>query len=292
MPKIALVTVLYNSENVLEGFFKSLSSQTFKDYQLVLVDNNPNEGGEALIKNLSEKYSIKSYTYVRNSVNLGVAKGNNQGIELSLAQGYSHTLLLNNDIEFYQDCLLAEMYLRATSQNEALVVPKIYFYDSKKIWMAGGNFVSYKGIVEHVGEGDEDSPRNSLPKYFDYAPTCFMLVNNDVFRHVGLMDEKYFVYYDDADFIYRAKKLKYKILLMPDLKVFHKVSSSTGGNESLFTIYYFTRNRIYFLRRNFKNVAFIIPIAFTLLTRMIKYFFYSRDQRKEMFKALLDGFRL
>ena len=290
MPRIGLVTVLFNSDEVLEGFFKSLSSQTFKDYYLYLIDNTPNGKTDFLIKQLTERFPVANYSHISNSQNLGVAKGNNQGIERSLAQGCTHTLLLNNDIEFEQDFLLKEMYQYATSNNEAIIVPKIYFYDTRKIWLAGGKFRKNRGTVHHVGIGDNDGPSYNKPGYFDYAPTCFMLINHTVFESIGLMDERYFVYYDDTDFIYRAVQKGFKVFYMPSLEVLHKVSNSTGGGESLFSIYYATRNRIYFLRKNFKGIQKINAMNFTLLTRGLRYLSYGKKQRAEMIRALKDGF--
>lgn len=292
MPKIGLVTVLFNSDAVLEGFFKSLSAQTFKDYHLYLVDNTPNDKTTALLKNLISHYPIAAWTHICNEQNVGVAKGNNQGIEASMAVGCTHTLLLNNDIEFEQNFLLLEMYQYSIEHDEKIIVPKIYFFDSRKIWLAGGKFRKNRGTVYHIGIGDDDKPLYNKPAHFEYAPTCFMLIDNKVFRSIGLMDEKYFVYYDDTDFLYRAVQTGYKIFYMPSLQVLHKVSSSTGGGESLFTIYYSTRNRIYFLRKNFKGLRRIPPMFFTLLTRGVRYFTFNGKQRAEMIRALKAGFKM
>ena len=290
MSKVGLVTVLFNSDNVLEDFFKSISLQTLKDYHLYLIDNTPNAKTDALIKQLALRFPITGYSHISNSQNLGVAKGNNQGIEQSIARGCTHTLLLNNDIEFEQKFLFEEMYKYATDQQEAIIVPKIYFYDTRKIWMAGGRFNKNRGVVYHVGLGDNDGPSYNKAKHFDYSPTCFMLIDNDVFKKVGIMDERYFVYYDDTDFIYRAVQKGFMVFYMPSLEVLHKVSSSTGGKESLFSIYYTTRNRIYFLRKNFKGLQKIIAMSFTLATRAIRYLAYEKKQRSEMIRALKDGF--
>jgi len=106
------------------------------------------------------------------------------------------------------------------------------------------------------------------------------------------MDESYFVYYDDTDFIYRAVNKGYKIFYMPDLEVMHKVSSSTGGSESLFTIYYTNRNRVYFLRKNFKGVKKLLPLVYTLVTRVGKSLVYDKKQRESMWKAVFAGFKM
>lgn len=293
MPKIALVTVLFNSDSVLEGFFKSLSAQLFKDYHLYLVDNTPNPKTDNLVSQLVQKYPVNSMSHIHNTENVGVAKGNNQGIEKSLAEGFSHTLLLNNDIEFDQANLLSEMLLCSILNKEDIIVPKIYFYDTRKVWLAGGKFSQIKGIAYHVGLGEDDKPEYNIGKHFDYSPTCFMLINNRVFDIVGLMDERYFVYFDDTDFILRAVRKGYRVYYMPTLTVLHKVSSSTGGAESLFTLYYTTRNRIYFINKNFRGWRKICPLFYAFATRFVRYLFtYNSEQRRKMMHAVKDALRM
>lgn len=292
MPKLGLVTVLFNSDDVLEGFFKSITAQKFDNYHLYLIDNTPSPRTDKLIVDLLKLYPLTAYTHIKNSENYGVAKGNNQGIELSIAARCSHTILLNNDIEFHQENVFGSMFERAINNDEYIIIPKILFYDNRKIWMAGGKFINYKGTNLHEGEGNEDGPEYNQEKYFDYAPTCFMLIDNLVFKKVGLMDEKYFVYYDDTDFIYRAKNQGFKILYLPDLTILHKVSSLTGGSESLFSIYYSNRNRIYYIRKNFKGIQFLIAMTVTLVSRMIKYCLYDSKERQKLYQAVFDGLKL
>ncbi|OOQ59466.1 glycosyltransferase family 2 protein [Mucilaginibacter pedocola] len=292
MSQLGLVTVLFKADDVLEGFFESLSIQNFKDYHLYLVDNSPNEGTDKLIQTLSAKFGVTNYTHVKNAGNEGVARGNNIGIELSVKDGTTHTVLLNNDIEFSQPDLLSDMLRYAIEHNEPMIVPKIYFHDNRKVWMAGGEFLLYKGLTTHVGEGDNDGTKYSREAYFDYAPTCFMLIDNKVFEKAGLMDEKYFVYYDDTDFIFRTNKLGYKIKLLPNLHIYHKVSSITGGKTTLFSIYYGTRNRIYFIRKNLSGLQYFCSMGFTLFARLLRYLQFDKEQKAKLVTGLKDGFKL
>jgi GT2 family glycosyltransferase len=291
MPKIGLVTVLYNSESVLDGFFKSLSGQDFNNYHLYLVDNNPSAETDSLIAHLLAKYAIANYSHIKNIQNVGVAKGNNQGIELALAENADYILLLNNDIEFYQPDIISKM-LESAEDGENIIIPKILFFDSKLIWMAGGKLLKNKGYTIHIGEHQQDAGQHDGNQYFEYAPTCFMLIKRIVFEKVGLMDEKYFVYFDDTDFILRAVKAGYKIYYLGGLTVLHKVSSSTGGNETPFSVYYTTRNRIYFISKNLTGLTKLSAYLYTFLTRMAKLATYNKLQRNKMIAGIKDGLNL
>lgn len=292
MPQISLVTVLFKSDAVLEGFFRSLHHQDFAEYQLIIIDNSPSAATDSIVAELQVKYAVPSLIHIRNKKNVGVAAANNQGIEISRYAGCTHTLLLNNDIEFDQPALISSMLNCAIKNNERLIVPKIYYYDSRKIWMAGGVFNEYKGIALHTGVDDDDNEIYSRSRHIEYAPTCFMLIGNSVFDRIGVMDERYFVYYDDTDFVYRAKLAGYRIYYMAELSVLHKVNSSTGGGESLFSIFYNTRNRIFYIRKNMSGVKLISSLVFTVITRLIRALRGTSRQRAEFIRAIQAGFQM
>ena len=282
-PKIGLVTVLYNGIEVLEGFFKSLSNQRYKNFVLYVIDNSPNEIALDEAKILANKFNIQS-EFIYNNANLGVAKGNNQGIELALKNNCDYILLLNNDIEFDENTIY-DMLQYAKEKNESIVVPKIYYHGTNNLWMAGGYISKLKGISPHRGDKEEDFGQYDNIEYINYAPTCFMLIKKEVFENVGLMDEKYFVYYDDTDFIWRTNKKGYKIVYFPKCKIQHKVSFSTGGGESIFSIYYTTRNRVYFIKKNFNIFYKYISLSFFYFTRFFKYFSYNKEQKESLLKS-------
>ncbi len=281
-PKVGLVTVLYNEKEVLKGFFKSLGKQTYKNFKLYVIDNSPDKEAFYLAQKLAEEYKIPSH-FIYNNANLGVAKGNNQGIELSIQEGCEYTLLLNNDIEFDENTI-ESMVHHAEEHHESMIVPKIYYYGTNKLWMAGGYISKLRGVAVHRGD-EEDRGQYDKVEYTGYAPTCFMLIKNDLFKDVGLMDEKYFVYYDDTDFVYRANENGYRIVYFPKATVSHKVSTSTGG-ESLFTLFYANRNRIYFIRKNFTKPFQIIALGSFYATKFVNLLTYSREKRAKLLEAM------
>jgi GT2 family glycosyltransferase len=292
MTTLALVTVLYNSDNVLEDFIKCLSTQTYKDYKLYLIDNSPTFERTKILISILKKYGIKKYTHIINDENVGVAKGNNQGIELSQIEGCSYTLLLNNDIEFYQENLLEGILNYAILNSEKLLVPKNLYFDSKKISMAGGKLNPYTCVISNFGEGEDDCGQYNSIKHCNYAPTCFMLIKNSIFKEVGIMDEKYFVYYDDTDFVYRAFLNGFLVCYLPEYEILHKISNSTGGSDSLFSIYYYHRNRIYFIKKFTHDFKYVSSLFYFFITRSKLLFLYNTKQRSALKKAIFDGFRM
>lgn len=258
MKKIGIITVLYNSEKVLKDFFDSLNMQTFKNFTLYIVDNKSPDKSLELAEKLSKNADFSS-VIIKNEANFGVAKGNNIGIKQALKDGCKYILLSNNDITLEQNTI--EKLFNDAIKNKAMIsIPKIYYWGTNKIWCAGGNFTKLTGCTKHIGVLEEDVGQFDKPRKTEYAPTCFMLINCDVFHLVGLMDERYFVYFDDTDFIFRVNSKKIKIWYFPDSIVWHKESVSTGKG-SPFSAYYFSRNILLFNRKN-RNILFAYFILF------------------------------
>lgn len=289
--KIGIVTVLYNSDDVLPGFFESLSQQLDIDYKLYVIDNSPSNSGTILSENLAQKYNIPCFCLFNNA-NVGVAKGNNQGIELALKDQCDYILLANNDTEF-NSTAIASLRDAITQSGDSLSTSKIMYFDQpEKIWYAGGKIDPWLMRTPHFGILDVDRGQFDQQDTVDYAPTCFMMVDKKVFEDVGLMDEKYFVYYDDSDFVFRARQKGYNIRFVPQSLVLHKVSSSTGGGSSPFSIYYTNRNKIYFIRKNLKGFNKIFTMSFALLSTVYKVAVLNKLKSNGLVKAVADGFKV
>jgi GT2 family glycosyltransferase len=292
MAKIGLVTVLYKSDEVLEGFLRTVSYQDHKDYVLYLVDNSASEKTTALLNNLILKYPVTSYRHMDSGGNIGVAAGNNLGIKAALADNCTDIILLNNDIEIEQQYVFSKMLSVSNEMKEPIVVPKILYYDNRKVWMAGGNMDNIRALGIHYHGDDENDVQFSKAKHITYAPTCFMLIKTEVFEKIGIMDEKYFAYYDDTDFVYRACKYGYKMYYEPSLTILHKVSSSSGGDNSPFYIYYGNRNKIYFIRKNYSGLRKCFAIFYTLVSRVVFYLKFDKERKSKLLQAVKDGFKI
>jgi GT2 family glycosyltransferase len=291
MVKLGLVTVLYNSNEVLEGFLQSLAAQDYKNYILYLVDNSADEATDQLLTQLLQCYPVTAHKHLKSGGNIGVAAGNNLGIKQAMADDCDDVVLLNNDIEIVEPFVLSKL-VKMAAAGDALLVPKILYYDNRAVWMAGGYMDKIRALGVHYEGADADAPRFNKPKYITYAPTCFMYVKGEVFRKTGIMDERYFAYCDDTDFVYRALKDGYRLFYEPSLTILHKVSSSSGGDSSLFYIYYSNRNKIYFIRKHYRGFRKWFAIGYMLAARTIFWLRFNKEQRKKLVQAIKDGFRM
>jgi GT2 family glycosyltransferase len=241
--KIGIVTVTYGSGEVLPDFLKSLDQQTYRNCVLISIDNASKDS------TVEQLYAYKQFEHlvIANENNLGVAAGNNQGIRAALAAGCEYVLLLNNDVVFGPT--LFQKLLAGLSEYQCqMCMPLIYYYDRPNvIWAAGGYYQSWYGYrCLLIGDGEQDHGQYSTPRCVEHAPTCCVLIKREVFAKVGLMDERYFVYHDDTDFMLRALKAGQRIYCLPQSKLLHKVSSLSGAGSD-FQVRYGTRNRAFML---------------------------------------------
>jgi GT2 family glycosyltransferase len=245
--QIGIVTVTYNSAKVIEEFMASALAQEETCYKLYIVDNASTDSTLDVISNIQDARVI----IIKNSENLGVAAGNNQGILASIAAGCEWVCLLNNDTVFGPE-MIGTLASEAVKLSADMIVPKMLYHDHPdRIWCAGGKFNRLRAYGSvHFGCDELDEGQYDFPKIVEYTPTCCMLINRSVFDKIGIMDETYFVYADDNDFCLRAKKAGIRLVYTPETRLYHKVGSLTGGKQSVFTVYYNTRNRAYYIRKN------------------------------------------
>ena len=244
--KIGVVTVLFNSAGMLPDFFVSIESQTYKNFVVYCVDNASADGSARICAGRGSLYEV-----IPNQKNVGVAAGNNQGIRAAITSGCEYVLFLNNDVSFPAD--LFEQLVEGIHRHHAdMTTPMIYFADPPNlIWCAGGGFFTLGGYRPiHYGEFTRDTKRFAADSRIDYAPTCCVLAKTASIHTIGLMDERYFVYWDDVDWMLRAKRAGASLWYLGGARLWHKVSSLTGGREAEFSVRYTRRNKAYFLYKN------------------------------------------
>lgn len=290
MSKIGIVTVLYNSEPVLEEFFQTLGEQTEKDFTLYIVDNASKDKSLELSRRLAATADFPCVFFAEKE-NWGVAKGNNIGIEAALADGCEYVLLSNNDIVLRPDTI-ENLLCGMKEMGADMAVPKIYYHDSGLIWCAGGRYRWLMGDTQHYGKLKPDDRQYDSVRYIEYSPTCFMLIKSDIFREIGMMDEKYFVYFDDTDFVYRAvKKNGKKLAYIPSSTLRHKVSSCTGDGSE-FSRYMNSRNVIYFARKNFSMPHRMITIIVRFMHTFLRAkFIFPKTHYEACKRGNIEGLR-
>ena len=280
MEKIGVVTVTYNSDKVLQPFLSDLFAQTFQNFNLYVIDNASEDKTLKILDDLNDN----RVNQIRNQYNIGVAAANNLGIKKALEDKCSHILIINNDIEF-SNTLLKDMLVSIKKENCSMMTPKIMYHSDKEIiWYAGGGFKKSNGYLPyHTGFNENIKNNNYQSLYVDYASTCCLLIKKDVFETIGYMDEKYFVYFDDTDFLFRVKKEGvHKIYYDSQITLFHKVGSLTKSLTKEFERSYRTH---FFLKQNIRNHIYFLRKIGTVYSYLFCLFLFFKNNLRFLFSS-------
>ncbi len=276
MKKVAIVILNYKLKKETLECLESVRSSNYQDLHIIVIDNHSEDGLSSEIKKFPE------VTFIENKENLGYSGGNNVGIKIALKEGMDYVFILNPDASLDKDCVLNLIEV-ATRENAGIVGPKIYFADKKTIWYAGGIFDKDNVSGSHRGVDEKDHGQYEKTEQTDFVSGAAILIDKVVFKKIGFFDERFFLYYEDADFCFRAKKAGLKILYSPKGKVFHKNASSTGLGSPL-QDYYITRSRLLFA---FKHLSF--RTKFALLREVVKNI-SNPKRRLALFDFLIGKF--
>lgn len=293
-PKVFIIILNWNGWRDTTDCVESLKKIDYSNYEVVIVDNGSTDESPQI---LPQKFpEIK---FIETGKNLGFAGGNNVGIKYVLEHDADYVLLLNNDTLVDQDFLKELVRVGESDQKIEILGPKIYFYDTEtnkktnKIWFAGGkiNKILTKGTHINYGKIDKN---DEIPKTIDYITGCAMLIKRKVIEKIGLMNEDYFLYYEDADWCLRARKAKFKCVLVPKAKIWHKCSKSAIEGSPPY-IYYHSRNGLMLAKYNgslFVQMGAYLQSLWILAKQIIKLAIPSkRIWARAVIRGIIDFYR-
>lgn len=266
-PLVSIVVLTLNQTEVTCEFLESTRRFTYKNYELLVCDMGSTIDPTETI-NLKKFPNTK---VVRSETNLGCAGGRNWGVRQ--AKG-DYVFLVDNDTIVTPN--LIEVLLEPFFKNSDVVVscPKIRFYHNPDvIQYAGFNPINpYTGRNSAVGSNQVDNGQHDEPNFTFSSHGCASMIKKEIFNKVGYFPEKFFFYYEEMDWSARIKKAGYKIYYQPKGLIFHK-QSMTLGLQSPKKLYYMTRNRILYMRRNVPLSQFLVFICFFTFVSLPKAIF-------------------
>lgn len=268
MKKIFVLILNFNGYKDTKKCLVTLHNLFDKMYQLntVVIDNGSSKKELRLLKDLLTKYP--PIILLENGKNLGFAAGNNVGIRYALLHGADYVLLLNNDTVVTQEFLSILM-----NGNGDITAPVISYKSSRGKWVYdyGGKINWWTGRTTHV---EYNNAATCLParqvqlrnndKEIDYVSGCCMLVKREVFKRIGFFDEKFFFYFEDADFCVRAKQAGYHIFVHPEALITHTLGGSIGKWTNKAIYFNLCGNLLFII----KHLKWRIPVGLLYLTAL------------------------
>jgi GT2 family glycosyltransferase len=212
--------------------------------ETICVDNGSTDGSDRVVEERFPEVEL-----IRTGANLGFAGGHNVGIRRALERGADWVLLLNNDA-LAEPGLAAALEAAATLRPDAgILACKVLFEDGRTVQYAGARFrarLGYSGRETGFGQADTFHTMADT----DRADGAALAVSRPAIVAAGLLDELFFAYVEDVEWSLRIRRHGFAVVFVPDARVRHKGSASTGGSASTMNVYYDTRNTIVVCERH------------------------------------------
>jgi GT2 family glycosyltransferase len=325
-PRVAIIILNWNGWKDTIECLESIYQINYQNYSVVVVDNNSSDESIKKIKdyingklkvesnfikyssdnkpiefnefngtdlNIEKNLSIKRLNLIKNKINQGFAEGNNIGIRFALKNiNPSYILLLNNDTVVDKNFLTALIQEGEKNDKIGLLGPKIYYYDNPNvIWCIGGKIDWKFARGLHVGTNEDDHGQYENEMNFDYISGSALLIKTEVLEDVGVLDKRFFLYFEETDLALRASLRGYENLYVPHAMIWHKVSKSGGGIKNEIGLYYITRNRWLFMKKWATKSELLIFILIQILMALIMPILISiYYKNKKLFLAYYRGF--
>lgn len=267
---VSIIIPNYNGKKFITPCLSSLNRQSFKDFEVILVDNDSSDGSVDFVKDTFPTVKI-----VRNHRNLGYAGGWNSGIEISRGK---YLVSLNNDIELDTDWLKELVKSVEKNPSVGICTSKVLRYDDREIINSCGVSLDVYGGTWLIGECEKDygqyDGKGSREVFSAYGAS--ILVRRQVLDKIGAFDDDFFAYYEETDFCWRTRLYGYKVLYVPTSKAYHMGGMTAGRRSAQWEKgYFYFRNKINSLIKNYeaKNALKRLPIV--LFTHFLHSILYS-----------------
>jgi GT2 family glycosyltransferase len=248
MIKLSVIIPNWNGKILLQDCLRSLARQSFKDFEIIVVDNGSTDGS---IEFLQSKYPYVKI--IKFGENLGFAKAVNKGIKTSKSK---YILLLNNDTKVNRHCLKLLVDMLERRRDICAVVPKVVWFFDSSIIDSAGDVMNTVGQAFHRGWREKSSKWN-IPEEVFLCTAGASLYRKKAFSKIGLFDESFFIYGEDVDWCLRAQLAGCKFWYEPKAIVYHYHKATTGEHMPRFFEYLHFRNMALTIIKNFPWQLFL-----------------------------------
>lgn len=260
--RVYIIIVNYKGKGSLNTCLKSVYASNYLEKEVVIVDNASKDGSLELAR-----AQFTRAHFIISEKNRGFASGANLGIRFALERTADYIFLLNNDAKLERKTL-SHMMRFAEKLGPCIVSPKIIFPNGKE-WFSGGKIDWVRFRSQHLEHKENTKDQENV----EYVPGCAMLIEKTVFSAIGLFDEQFFLYYEDVDFCFRARKAKFPIRVLLTEKVFHEEKSEKNQVKK---VYYLVQSGEKFFKKHASGLYLVWFYIFYFFRRIKNY----RDRKR------------
>jgi len=239
-PRVFLIVLCYNDIASTLACLDSLLAQDYPFSEILVVDNASQDGTVPTVRKSFPKIDV-----IATGENLGYTGGNNLGMQVALRRGAEALFLVNNDTVLERSCVSTLVGLLASHPQVGVVGPMVYSGSTPTVISSAGGQIDWRGAdAFNVGAGQPDEQQYPA-RAVDYINGCGILVTSAAVRGIGLLDPRYFMYWEETDWCQRAHRAGFQVRFEPAARMVHKGTISVTDLGPT-TLYYVTRNRFRF----------------------------------------------
>lgn len=262
---LSIVIVNYNTEKLTIDCIKSIYSKIKSvSFEVIVVDNASVDNSVPSLEKIQKRY--KNFKLIKSKTNLGFAKGNNEGMKISKGE---FVLLLNSDTKIVED-FFSKIIERMNKDKNIGISSCALKFPNNEIQASGGYFPNLRRVFYWMFFVDDIPFFNFFIKSFhpmhekffvknksfylkekqqDWVTGAFFLIKREVLDEIGLIDEEYFMYTEETDFCFRAKKKGFITCYYPKWSIIHYGGASSKTRE--FPILQEYKNIVLFFKKNY-----------------------------------------
>ena len=290
-PRVCIIVLTWKNYDLTRDCLLSLRQIDYTNTEVVLVDNGSGDGSaERLAAEFPE------VRLIMNEKNLGFPAGNNVAIRDGMARNPDYFLLLNNDTLVAPDFLSKLVGVAESDEKIGAVNPKIlYFEPNDRIWFAGGFYKPWWGVGRVRGVNRRDVGKYNGTQEISFVTGCAFLIKSGVVRQIGLLDESYFLGYEDLDWTVRAMNAGFRAFYVGSSVIWHRSSYDTKKNLGKpVRDFYSTRNLVLFARKHVPAKywpLFLLELCRYVAYRSAGYLLRAEPKRIAMlYRGLWEGY--
>jgi GT2 family glycosyltransferase len=292
MPEPFVVSVILNTSRRDDTLacLDSLARSTYKNHKSIVLDNHSTDGS---VEAIHARYPEVEIAAIQE--NLGYAGNNNVGIKIAMEMGADWVFVLNEDTVLDENCLACLVEAAESDPKIGIAGPMVYHFDEPEyIQSAGGMFGPYWQSM-HLSKDEPDRGQWIAPHSVEWISGCAILVKRAVIEQVGMLDARFFYYWEETEWCLRSGKAGWRILHVPAAKLWHKgVQRNYEPKPSL--MYYGTRNRLLMYSKHHAPLKVWVKAWSEILRTLVSWsvrpkWRARRAHRDAMWQGLVDFLR-
>ena len=235
-PSVTVIVLNWNASHFLPDCLTALLDLNYPNFQIVVVDNNSSDDSVEMVR-----HSFPSVTLICSQINRGFSAGNNLALRDA---GTEFVVLVNPDVIVDADWLRQLIAPMQADKTIGITGGKLYYPGRTLIQHAGGYITFPQALPGHYGLREADTGQYETQKDVDYVIGASLALRREVIEQIGLMDEGFFLYYEECDYCLRASRTGFRVVYVPEATAVHLESVTiTRENARYFQIFHTSRWR-------------------------------------------------